>query len=472
MGKKILIVEDEFIEANHLQMMLEKAGHQVCGIANSVKIAMELTDQEKPGMVLIDIQLRGKQNGIDLAKILQERNIAFVFLSANVSKETLIAAKKTEPYGFLVKPFRERDVIVMLDVAYYLHEQRLKKFPAIIQNSSANFNDFAFKGVIGESQKLKNILNLVRSVAATDTSVLILGESGTGKEKIVDSIHEYSSRRTKPIIKVNCGTLTSSLIESELFGHERGAFTGATERRIGKFELADEGTIFLDEIGELPLDLQVKLLRVLQEKEIERIGGNVPKKINVRVVAATNRNLEKEVAEGRFRMDLYYRLNVYPVTLPPLRERKEDIPLLARYFAEYYSIVNRKPLEPLSDKVIAPLFNYHWPGNIRELENIIERSVILCDNSHIREIVLPQNPTATEKAFFGNTMKLKTMLESETELILEAIKRCNGKLSGPDGAAKMLNIPYSTLTTRIQKLNLKKKNSFDFDGDGNRNDAI
>jgi two-component system, NtrC family, response regulator HydG len=469
MGKKILIVEDEFVEANHLQMILEKSGHQVCGIASSVKNAIELTDLERPGLVLIDIQLRGKQNGIDLAKILQDRNIAFIFLSANVNRETLMAAKKTEPYGFLVKPFRERDVLVMLDVAYYLHEQRLKRYPSLSQETSLITDDQAFKGVIGESQKLKNILNLVRSVAATDTSVLILGESGTGKEKIVDSIHEYSPRRSKPLIKVNCGTLTASLIESELFGHERGAFTGATERRIGKFELADDGTIFLDEIGELPLDLQVKLLRVLQEKEIERIGGNMPKKINVRVIAATNRNLEKEVAEGRFRMDLYYRLNVYPVTLPPLRERKEDIPLLARYFANHYASVNHKQLDSLSDRVIAPLFNYPWPGNIRELENIMERSVILCENSHIREIILPESPTVTERAFFGNSAKLKTMQESETELILEAIKRCNGKLSGIDGAAALLNIPYSTLTTRIQKLGLKKRNSYDFD-DGDKPD--
>jgi two-component system response regulator HydG len=464
MGKKILIVEDEFIEANFLRLILEKAGYLVCGIASSVESALGLFEKEKPDLVLIDIRLRGRKTGIDLARVFHEKKAAFIFLSANSNKETLLAAKKTEPYGFLVKPFREKDVLVMLDVAVYLHEQRSKAYQAPAKKQSGISPDnFHFAGIIGESQKLKDVLRHVQSVAATDTSVLILGESGTGKEKIVDSIHENSSRRAKPLIKVNCGTLTPTLIESELFGHERGAFTGATERRTGKFELADEGTIFLDEIGELPLDLQVKLLRVLQEKEVERIGGSVTKKVNVRVVAATNRNLEKEVAEGRFRMDLFYRLNVYPVIVPPLRERKEDIPLLARYFAARFGEINYKEIKPITDKVIAPLLRYHWPGNIRELENIIERSVILSDGKSIKEIVLPEKKESIDRVLPGYQDRLLTMEESETRLILEAIKSCSGKLSGPNGAAVLLNIPYSTLTSKIQKLGIKKQSSFHAD---------
>ena len=567
MNKKVLIVEDQFVEANDLRLMLTKAGYEVSGIARSVPIALEMIKSEKPGLVLLDIFLKGKLTGIDLARQLKQDNIAFIYLSANSNEEILSAAKTTEPYGFIVKPFREKDLLVTLEIARYRHEhskesryrreaeviqqletivatnidwkEKLLHIGKIIQQEipfdylSVDFDDPAkmddtaisflrigfeeyqmigikelsmitgvsrgdlikiisvsgkekspaffnneefekitqriplkqlasetflmksllsyplmlengerlsfffysrrpdtyntehiallyrlqptlvknmnrnsgieklskqseplpfdnklssvpeFEGMIGSSHLLLNVFDLIIQVAPFDTAVLVLGESGTGKEKIAECIHNLSSRKRKPLVKVNCATLPATLIESELFGHEKGSFTGATDKRTGKFEQANGGTIFLDEIGEMPVDLQVKLLRVLQEKEIEPIGSRSPVKINVRVIAATNRNLEKEVGEGRFRLDLYYRLNVFPITLPPLRERLEDIPELVQHFINIYNRKSGKKVTWVSERILESMMTYNWPGNIRELENIIERGVLLSKGTTI-----------------------------------------------------------------------------------------
>jgi len=285
-------------------------------------------------------------------------------------------------------------------------------------------------------------------VAPSDTSVLILGESGTGKERIATSIHQLSPRKRKPLIRVNCATLPANLIESELFGHEKGSFTGATDKRIGRFEQADGGTIFLDEIGEMPVELQVKLLRVLQEKEIERIGGQSSIKINVRIIAATNRNLEKEVAEGRFRLDLYYRLNVFPLLLPPLRDRKEDIPALVQHFIRQYNQKTGKKITGLSAQALSSLLGYHWPGNIRELEHLIERSVLLTKGSLIEDIVLLNTG---QTAVPPEEQRIKTIDENERDHIIAVLKKCNGRIWGAGGAAEVLSVPPTTL-------NSKKKN--------------
>jgi two-component system response regulator HydG len=393
MKKKILIVEDQFIEANNLQMILERTGYIVCGIARSVPIALEIVEIERPDMVLIDIFLQGNLTGIDLAKKLREKNIGFVYLSANSNKKTLDEAKVTRPYGFLVKPFREKDILVMLDIAWYLHEHYLDSRQTgedVLNKVGEHSVITEFKKIIGTSRAIRNLLNLALMVAPSETSVLLLGESGTGKELIAESIHALSPKRHRPLIKVNCAALPATLIESELFGHERGSFTNAFDKRIGKFEQANGGTIFLDEIGDMPLETQVKLLRVLQEKEIERIGGKDTIKIDVRIIAATNHNLEKEVAEGRFRMDLYYRLNVFPITLPPLRERKEDIPFLAIHFVRHFAKTNGRQVEDISADAMIKLAHYDWPGNIRELENLMERSVLLTTGNSIRDVVMPE----------------------------------------------------------------------------------
>lgn len=460
MKKNILIVEDQFIEANNLQMILEKAGYKVCGIARSVPVALEMVEREKPDLVLLDIFLQGNLTGIDLARKLRELNIGFVYLSANSNQKTLNEAKVTRPYGFLVKPFREKDILVTLDIAWYLHEQYLSTHqPVQNHRASADQADSpAFKSIIGNSRLLKRLFETVLMVAPSETSVFILGESGTGKEKIAESIHTLSPRKGKPFVKVNCAALPATLIESELFGHERGAFTGAFEKRMGKFEQADGGSIFLDEIGEMPLEIQSKLLRVLQEKEIERIGGRHTLKIDVRIIAATNRDLEKEIAEGRFRMDLYYRLNVFPVTLPPLRDRKEDIPLLAAYFMQQFAKQTGKTVKSIASEALEKLIRYDWPGNIRELENQLERAVLLAQGNAITDFTL--HDLAPKKALPETTGKLKTIDENERDHIIAALRKCNGKISGEGGAAELLQINVSTLNARIKKHNIKKEHYF------------
>ena len=335
------------------------------------------------------------------------------------------------------------------------HALAIDYVSASIEKEKPNTTAFNLDNIVGRSSALLNVMDLLNRVAPSDTSVLILGESGTGKEKIADSIHDLSPRKGHPFIKVNCAALPPALIESELFGHEKGAFTGAIAKRIGKFEQADKGSLFLDEIGELPLELQVKLLRVLQEKEIERVGARGPVKINVRIIAATNRNLEREVAEGRFRLDLYYRLNVFPIILPPLRDRMEDLPALIDHFINYYNRKAGKKISGVSDKVLKKMMAYDWPGNIRELEHLIERSILLARSSVIEDIGLPvikekDQPAAPQ----GST--IKTMDENERDHILAVLKKCNGKIWGLGGAAEILNLPPSTLKSKMKKLGIKK----------------
>ena len=311
------------------------------------------------------------------------------------------------------------------------------------------------EGIIGKSPLLLNVLDHVAQVAPSDTSVLILGESGTGKEKIADCIHNLSNRKSKPFIKVNCAALPAMLIESELFGHEKGAFTGALDKRIGKFEKANHGTILLDEIGEMPLELQVKLLRVLQEKEIERIGGRDTIKIDVRIIAATNKNLEKEVAEGRFRLDLYYRLNVFPIEMPPLRQRKEDIPVLAYHFMNYYGNKAGKKISGIADDVLKSMMAYNWRGNIRELEHQMERSVLLAKGNVIENILLPAMPGKQTQG--AEEDYVKTIYENERDYIISILKKCNGRIWGAGAAAEILNIHPSTLKSKMKKLGIRKE---------------
>jgi two-component system response regulator HydG len=455
MDTKILIVEDQFIEANNLRIILRKAGYAVCSLASSVDEALKIKKNEKPDLVLLDIRLQGKLTGIDLAKILREENMAFIFLSANSSKEILNAAKATRPYGFLVKPFREKDVLVSLDVALYLHQQNQKGIGADL--SAVNkFSPDVFKEIIGNSPGMLAVLNNIKIVGNSEISVLILGESGTGKELVAQCIHRLSARASRPLIVVNCAALPANLIESELFGHEKGAFTGAVEKRIGKFEQGNEGTVFLDEIGELPMDLQVKLLRVLQEKEIEPIGGK-KRKIDVRIIAATNRKLEDEVAAGRFRLDLYYRLNVFPISLPPLRERKEDLLLLANHFLQQFSTREKKPVTRLAEHVVAGLLNYSWPGNIRELENMMARGVLLATDGLISDLEFPYS-TKNEISGVLPQNAIRTIDENERDYILSVLKKCQGKLHGFQGAAKMMDINVSTLRSRMKKLGIERGN--------------
>jgi two-component system response regulator HydG len=458
---KILIVEDQFIEANNLSLILGAAGYELCSIARSVRIALTIIENERPDLVLLDIFLQGELTGIDLARQLEKMNIAFVFISANSNREVLDAAKTTRPYGFLVKPIRKNDVLVMIDVACYLHQQRQEdriKKPPLRDEATESLFTTELKHLIGSSEPFLELLNNIKIVSQSNSSVLILGESGTGKELVAQAIHRTSARKTKPLVVVNCGALPANLIESELFGHEKGSFTGALSKRTGKFEQADGGTIFLDEIGELPLDLQVRFLRVLQEKEIESIGGQV-KKINVRVLAATNRNLEEEVRAGRFRVDLYYRLNVFPFLVPPLRERKEDILLLADHFLKIYAKEADKTFSGFTSLAKDALMRYNWPGNVRELQNLIERSV-LREEGPLIDALPSAAPNQPQKSDPAEKKEMKTMVENERDHILSVLEQCNWKISGRGGAAEILDLKVGTLNSKIRKLGLKKEISF------------
>ena len=378
-----------------------------------------------------------------------------------------------EFFGFahfeLIKAVANQVSLAVENNLYYeeiriLKEKAIKEKEYLAEEINSDHNlDF----FIGRSTPILRVKERIRRVADLDTSILIVGETGTGKELVARSVHQASKSKSQPLIKVNCATLPAHLIESELFGHEKGSFTGANAQRIGKFELADNGMIFLDEIGELPLELQPKLLRVIQEKEIERIGGSKPIKLNVKILAATNRDLEIEVERGNFRSDLYYRLNVFPIHVPPLRERREDILLLANFFLEKSSKKIGKHGIKFSRDSLAVFYNYDWPGNIRELQHVIEREVILSDGDEIKITALAASDnskifTDDHRETNGN-FTVKTLKESEMEIIVSTLKHTKGRVRGSGGAAELLDINPSTLESRIKKLGIIKHSVFQLD---------
>jgi transcriptional regulator with GAF, ATPase, and Fis domain len=315
-----------------------------------------------------------------------------------------------------------------------------------------------FSNIIGSAPAMQKVYHMVSLVAESSSTVLLLGETGTGKGLIADAIHNSSPRKNMRIVKVNCAAMPTSLIESELFGHEKGSFTGAIERRIGKFELANNSTLFLDEIGEMSLETQVKLLHALQDREITRVGGKAPIKVNVRIIAATNRNLEKEVKAGRFRSDLYYRLHVFPIYLPPLRERREDIASLATFFLSRYNNYTGRKVMAISQRVMSELENYSWPGNVRELEHLIERSVLLSSENELIEIQLPTNTNDDNNDH--PDLFSRTLQQIERTHIIMTLRKCNGKISGKGGAADVLKIPSTTLHSKMKKLDISKGDYF------------
>jgi formate hydrogenlyase transcriptional activator len=330
---------------------------------------------------------------------------------------------------------------------------KLKKEKLYLQDEIRSVLNF--EEIVGESPALKHVLTQVNTVAPLDATVLILGETGTGKELIARAVHKRSNRSARAFIRVNCAAISPSLITSELFGHEKGAFSGALQRRIGRFEAADGGTIFLDEIGDLSIEVQIALLRVLQEREFERVGSSQPLAVDVRVLVATNRDLKSAVDAGTFRQDLFYRLNVFPIHLPSLQERVDDIPLLVEYFVDRYAQKAGKKFKDITSTTLALFQRYHWPGNIRELQNVIERAVILCDNETFStdetwlklESPPPSGPVVPLAA---------TLIEREKQMIEAALAHCQGRVSGPSGAADKLGIPRQTLDARILSLGINK----------------
>jgi formate hydrogenlyase transcriptional activator len=307
-------------------------------------------------------------------------------------------------------------------------------------------------GIIGQSEAMQKVRSLIKLVSDSDSGVLILGDSGTGKELVAKAIHDNSVRNAKELVKVNCAAIPKNLLESELFGHEKGSFTGAIAQKKGKFEQANKGTLFLDEIGEMPLELQVKLLRALQEKEIQRIGSNGHITVDTRIIAATNRDLQEEVKKGNFRADLYYRLNVFPIEVPALRERTEDIPELANFFIQRYAAKNKKPFKTIAVKALNTLKIYPWPGNVRELEHALERAFLLSPDKIIKEVHINNS-----KNFAASDNAIKPWYEFEKEYILTVLKFCKGKISGTSGAAALLEMPPTTLKSKMERLGIKKR---------------
>jgi formate hydrogenlyase transcriptional activator len=348
----------------------------------------------------------------------------------------ITSRKKTE--GALLEALREIEQLkerIQADYTYLREEIKL----------SHNYDE-----IIGQSEALNYVLRKVEQIAPIDTTTIILGESGVGKELVARAIHSASRRKNRPLVKVNCTTLPSNLIESELFGHERGAFTGAFAKQVGRFELADGATIFLDEIGELPLELQPKLLRVLQEGEFDRLGSMKTIKTDVRIIAATNRNLEEEVRNGRFREDLWYRLNVFPITIPPLCQRKEDIPLLVSTFVNRFNKLLGKSIKTIPNNVLNSLKEYSWPGNIRELKNVIERAMIICEGS-VLSVEIPKNSVSRSD-------ENKTLVEVEREYLLKILKRVHWKIEGNNCAAHITGLNASTLRSKMKRLGIQRPN--------------
>ena len=465
--EKILIVEDELVVARDLRRILHRLGHRVTGIASSAEKAMALILEERPTLVLLDIFLKGKDTGIDLAFVLGKDNIPFIYVSANSSQQVLEAAKRTSPYGFIVKPFREKDLLVTIDIARYRFEQykevvsKLSETPSVgsVNERLSQQSTIAAPAgartrpaIIGQSASMLKVFNLIEQVAPFDSAVLLLGESGTGKEGVSNYIVQQSGRSNRPFIKINCAAVPEGLIEAELFGFVKGSFTGATETKAGKFELAAGGTILLDEIGEMPVAMQTKLLRVLQEKEIQRVGSSTNIKADVRIIAATSKNLEKEIAAGNFRLDLYYRLNVFPITLPPLRERKEDIPLLVNHFIQFYSAKMGKAIRPVAVSLMNKLVQYEWPGNVRELQHLMERSVLLATAGSIDQFSIPV-AVDSPRDISATPISIK---ENEKAYILSILRQCKFRVAGRGGAAELLDLPPTTLFSKIKKLGITK----------------
>jgi formate hydrogenlyase transcriptional activator len=305
-----------------------------------------------------------------------------------------------------------------------------------------------FEGIVGQSSALRQVLQLVETVATSGSTVLLLGETGTGKELIARAIHDRSRRKNRTFIKLNCAAIPTGLLESELFGHERGAFTGAITQKIGRLEVADQGTLFLDEVGDISLELQPKLLRVLQDGEFERLGSTRTKKVDIRLVAATNRDLDRMIEDRQFRSDLYYRLNVFPIRVPPLRERPEDIPLLVRYFSQKYARRMEKRIESIPAAAMRKLIHWHWPGNIRELQNLVERAVILTRSSSLA-ISAPESASSG-----GNLIPARINSFDERDMILRILKETKGRVGGPNGAAARMGLKRTTLLTRLNKMGI------------------
>ena len=477
-GAPIYLVDDDVSVRESVGSLIRSAGFRAKTFASAQECLANL-QAEPPSCLVLDVQLPGL-SGLDLQQQLAKADVQvpIIFLTGHGDIPMSVRAIKAGALEFLTKPCDGEDLLKAIRQGIARHQgarqQSRNMAPHGLNGNlgaSAESGDKLaqeklhlgeevtgeanFEGIVGQSPALRKVLQLVEKVAASDSTVLLLGETGTGKELIARAIHNRSSRKQRAFVKLNCAAVPSGLLESELFGHERGAFTGALIQKTGRLEVADQGTLFLDEVGDIPLEIQPKLLRVLQEREFERLGSTRTKTVDVRVVAATNCALEEMIVEKQFRLDLYYRLNVFPIHIPPLRDRAEDIPLLVRHFVRQFALRMNKTVDSISPETMEALTRYPWPGNIRELQNVMERAVVVYErgNLSLKKSWLShecfQTEPATPQPFKKSAMEDRRMIDA-------ALAETNGRVSGPSGAAAKLGIPPSTLESKIRSLKINK----------------
>ena len=442
---RILIADDELIVRQSLQNWFREEGYSV-EVAESGKEALEKLTQGLWDIFLLDIKMPG-MDGLELQRKIKEvhPNATIIIMTAYASVETAVEAMKQGAYDYIVKPFDPDDLEHLVRNA----SERKQLVSENVRLREKIDEMSRFHEIVGNGPAMQHVLEQVTLVSQADTSVLIRGESGTGKELIARAIHANSPRRYMPIVIVNCGALSEGVLESELFGHERGAFTGAHYRRKGKFEMADGGTLFLDEIGDISLKTQVDLLRVLEEKKITRVGGNKPTAVDFRLITATNKNIEDMVSATTFREDLYYRLNVFTITIPPLRDRREDIPSLVDHFLTKFTQTMNKPALVVSPEAMGVLSAYDWPGNVRELQNAMERAVLVCRSRQIEPADLPLHLGQVKESFNG-----KSLSDVERQHILKVLNESEWNISQ---AARLLEIDRVTLYNKIKRYQLRKE---------------
>lgn len=464
MKPRILVVDDEESIREFLDIMLRKEGYEVACAEDGQK-ALEFLKRKSIDMVISDLQMP-HLTGIELLKQVKDQfpDMLFMMITAFGSTETAVEAMKLGAYDYITKPFKIDEV--RINIANALRSQNLEVENRVLKKELTR--EYSFQSVVGNSEPMHRIFEMVRRVSATPTNILVTGESGTGKEIVAKAIHFNGPLKDRPFVTINCGAIPESLMESEMFGHKKGSFTGAVADKAGLFEVADGGTLFLDEVGELAPSIQVKLLRAIQERVIRRVGGVDDTKIDVRIIAATNRDLEEMVSKGLFRQDLFYRLNVINISMPPLRERPEDIPLLANHFLKKYNERLAKSINGISEEAMEILKKYQYPGNVRELENIIERTVALEGGASILPESLPpfvNTPTGRKLAssheiqITEDGIELDSVMgQIEKELLVKAIHAAGGVKKR---AAKLLNITFRSMRYRVEKYNLGSANDDD-----------
>ena len=460
-GGLVYVVDDDVSVREGVASLIRSAGLEARAFASGQEF-LAIPWPERPSCLVLDVELPGL-SGLDVQQELVRSGVhtPIIFLTGHGDIPMTVRAIQAGACDFLTKPVKAQELLSAIRRCIvrnhtYNHQPRNQLNDTLIQEQDEARSAVSIDEIIGNSVSLRRVLKQVEAVAPTDSTVLIYGETGTGKELVARAVHRRSQRSGRAFVCVNCGALAPTLISSELFGHEKGAFTGAIQRRLGRFEQADGGTIFLDEVGELLPDTQIALLRVLQEREFERVGGVRPIHVDVRVIAATNRDLKAAVADRTFREDLFYRLNVFPIEVPPLRERNGDILMLVEHFIDRYARKEGKNIKGVNKETLELLQSYAWPGNIRELQNVIERSVIVCETASfsLDESWLSQQPP--ERKTESQLYLSEKVATQKKEIIEAALRECQGRVFGPSGAAAKLGIARSTLESKIQSLKINK----------------